>query len=220
MKSNIAKFLAGLKHLQIDNGRSDKQEQPLMIVKIYYSWKRSWFSCNFEKTSPVKIFLCAVIMALGISGYAQPDSIVPGYKRYPTIPPFTLLKTDSTNFTRTQLPKNRKTMFMFFSPGCDHCRHQTDSILAHIDKFKDVEIVLATYQPFEEMKGFYNDYKLARFSNIRVGRDAQYFFPPFYKISNLPFMILYNAKGKLITTFEGSTPITKVVDAFKTTQRS
>jgi thiol-disulfide isomerase/thioredoxin len=164
----------------------------------------------------VKIFLYGLVLFLGISAHAQSDSIVPGYKRFPTIPPFTLLKVDSTNFTRKNLARNKKTMIMFFSPGCDHCRHQTDSMLAHIDQFKDVEIVMATYQPFEDMKGFYNDYKLSKYSNIMVGRDTQYFFPPFYKISSLPFMILYSAKGKLITTFEGSTPVNKVLNAFKT----
>ena len=104
---------------------------------------------------------------------------------------------------------------MFFSPGCDHCRHQTDSMLANMDKFRDVEILMTTYQPFDEMKSFYKEYKLANYPNIMMGRDIKYFFPPFYKITNLPFMILFNEKGRLITTFEGTTKIGKVVEAFK-----
>lgn len=74
---------------------------------------------------------------------------------------------------------------------------------------------MATYQPFEEMKAFYKTYKLSRYQNINIGRDVNFFFPPFYKITNLPFLILYNEKGKLVTTFEGITQIDTVLQAFK-----
>ena len=30
-------------------------------------------------------------------------------------------------------------MVMFFSPECDHCKHQTRDILEVSDKFKDIE---------------------------------------------------------------------------------
>jgi thioredoxin-related protein len=137
------------------------------------------------------------------------------YLRFPTIPLFTLLKPDSTDLTRASLPKHKKTLIMYFSPSCDHCRHQTDSMIAHMDKFKDVQIVMATWQPFEEMKAFYHDYDLAKYRNIKMGRDTKYFFQPFYKIANLPFMALYDRNRKFITSFEGNTDIGKLVEAFQ-----
>lgn len=73
---------------------------------------------------------------------------------------------------------------------------------------------MATYQPFEQMKAFHKNYRLSRYPNINVGRDVNFFFPPFYKITNLPFLILYNEKGMLVTTFEGITQIDKVLQAF------
>ncbi len=152
-----------------------------------------------------------------IRGYAQDSSDLTkaSYLRYPTIPPFSLLKIDSSALTRNDLAKHRKTLLMYFSPDCDHCKHQTKDMLSKMDKFKDVQIVMATYQPFEEMQAFYKDFKIASYPNIRMGRDTKYFFPPFFKMSSLPFMALYNDKGKLLTTFEGTTPIEKLTDAFK-----
>ena len=150
-----------------------------------------------------------------VKGLAQSDSLKAGYLRYPTIPPFTLLKTDSTDLTRDDLTKHKKTMIMFFSPDCDHCKHQTKDMLANMDKFKDVEILMATYQPFEEMQAFYNDNHIANYPNIKMGRDTKYFFVPFYKMNSLPFLALYNSKGKLLTTFEGTTPIEKLTEAFR-----
>jgi thiol-disulfide isomerase/thioredoxin len=137
------------------------------------------------------------------------------YQKFPTVPPFHLLKVDSATFvTKDDLKKHRRTMIMFFSPDCDHCKHQTDSILADFDKFKDIEIVMATYQPFGEMKDFYAHYHLAEHPNIKIGRDEKFFLAPFYRIRNLPYLALYDKKGNLIKTFEGTQKIATLLNAF------
>lgn len=174
-------------------------------------------TCIFEKKSPVKKYFLLILLAASVvKGFAQDDSLIKaGYLRFPTVPPFTLLRADSTTLTRDDLARHKKTLFMYFSPGCDHCKHQTKDLLSNIDKFKDVEIVLVTYQPMEEILTFYSDFHLENYPGIKLGRDTKYFFPPFYKMNNLPFMALYNSKGKLLTTFEGTTGIDKLLEGFK-----
>ena len=137
------------------------------------------------------------------------------YKKFPTVPPFHLLKIDSATYlTKDDLKKHRQTMVMFFSPDCDHCKHQTESILSNFKKFKDIEIVMATYQPFSEMKEFNTHYRLFEHPNIKIGRDEKFFLAPFYKIRNLPYLALYDKKGNLITTFEGTTKVDTLLKAF------
>ncbi|HUP12450.1 MAG TPA: hypothetical protein VM187_09570, partial [Niastella sp.] len=114
-----------------------------------------------------KLLLYALLMGCMVKGLAQADSVPAGAERYPMIPPFTLLKVDSTNLTREQLRKNRNTMIMYFSPDCDHCKHQTDSMFAHFNDFREVEILMATYQPFDEMKKFYRAYEMGKYANIK-----------------------------------------------------
>lgn len=163
-----------------------------------------------------KIVSAILLLFILIETHAQTDSIPPApFERYPTVPPFTLLKTDSTDLTRDNLHKNRPVMIMFFSPDCEHCQHQTKDLLAEIDKFKDVQIVMATYQPMENMQKFYIDFEIARYSNIYMGRDTKFFFPPFYKMRNLPFLALYNKKGNLITTFEGNQKVDTLITSFE-----
>ena len=138
------------------------------------------------------------------------------YLKYPTIPPFHLLKLDSSTYlTKDDIKKHRRTLVMFFSPDCDHCKHQTESILGDFSDFKDVEIVMATYQPFSEMKEFYAHYHLSDHPNIKIGRDEKFFLAPFYKIRNLPYLALYDKKGNLITTFEGTQKVETLVKAFQ-----
>jgi hypothetical protein len=138
------------------------------------------------------------------------------YQKSPTIPQFHLLRADSATYlTRDDLKKHHPTLIMYFSPDCDHCKHQTEFILAENDKFKNIEIVMATYQPFGEMKDFITHYKLTDHPNIKIGRDDKFFFAPFYRIASLPFLALYDKNGDLITTFEGTHPADTILTAFE-----
>jgi thioredoxin-related protein len=140
----------------------------------------------------------------------------PPYLKNPIIPPFRLLEVDSVHFiTNSDLKKNHKVLIMFFSPECDHCKHQMRDILADINKFKDIEILMATFQPFEEMKSFYNYYRIQDHSNILMGRDEKYMFPPFYRMQSLPFLALYDKKGQFIKRFEGNQKADSILFAFQ-----
>jgi len=165
-----------------------------------------------------KIALTALMIVTGFvfvqAQQQQPDQQAP-YQKFPTIPPFKLLKVDSSTYvTKEDIKKHRLTLIMFFSPECDHCKHQTEDILSEKDKFKDIEIVMATFQPFSEMKEFYNHYRIADHPNIKMGRDDKYVLPPFYRIQSLPFLALYDKKGDLITTFQGNQKVDKILTAF------
>src|SRR4051794_33484868 len=94
----------------------------------------------------------------------------PAYKRYPTVPPFSLLTVDSTTITKENLPSGKPVMLMYFNPLCEHCQHQMEDMIVHKDALKDVQIVMATYAPMNELSDFITKYKLAEFPNIRTGR--------------------------------------------------
>ncbi|MGZ8518443.1 MAG: TlpA family protein disulfide reductase [Chitinophagaceae bacterium] len=145
---------------------------------------------------------------------AQTDSLgLAPYKRFPTVPPFKLLLTDSSShFTKADLPKKKAVLLMLFSPDCDHCKHETEEIIKNVDAFKKVQIVMSTTVPFEKMRDYYNHYDLKRFDNIIVGKDVSYLLPVFYDIHNLPFLAFYNKKKELISVYSGVLPIAKVID--------
>ncbi len=164
------------------------------------------------------LFFCCLILGCTALRAQQNPVTAPtqaAYLRFPTVPPFRLLGVDSTTWlTKDNIKRNYRTMIMFFSPDCIHCKHQTEDILADIDKFQGIEIVMATYQPFAVMKSFYEFYRIADHSNIIMGRDESYTLPPFYKMSNLPYLALYDKKGNLITTFEGNQKVSTILTAF------
>lgn len=155
---------------------------------------------------PVLIFICA-------TAFSQEDSTAPVYQRFPTIPQFTVFKApDSTAFTRDNLKKNKPVVFMIFSPDCEHCQHETENLLANIDKFKNAQIVMITYLPYDEMMVFYKKYKIADYPQITMARDTKFFFPVFFKIRNLPSIFVYDKKENFKKNFEGSVKIDLIAD--------
>ena len=74
---------------------------------------------------------------------------------------------------------------------------------------------MATYQPFEQMKEFYGHYEIAKYPNIKMGRDERFFMAPFYRIRNLPYLALYDKEGRLITSYEGTQTAKTILDAFE-----
>jgi thioredoxin-related protein len=156
------------------------------------------------------VFITA--MAFNICN-AQPDT-VPPYKKNPGLPPIQLVQADNSVLTRDALKKNKETMIMYFSPDCDHCKHQMEAMIKNIEQLKKYQIVMATHRSLEEMKGFYKKYELSKYANIKMGQDSKYLLPPYYRMGSLPYMALYDAKGNLISVFEGNIAIDKLVAAF------
>ncbi len=150
------------------------------------------------------------------SAIAQSDSLQPPYKRFPTYPPVKLLLPDSISFyTKADLPKKAAIMLMLFNPECEHCKQETEDLISKIDRFKNIQVVMATNTTFSRMLAFRETYQLAKYKNIIVAQDTHYFLPTFYMIRNLPFLAFYNRKKGLISVFEGTLPMEKVLQEFE-----
>jgi thioredoxin-related protein len=165
----------------------------------------------------MKLFICALLtfFASGnIIAQNASDTSAP-YRRYPEVPPFSILETDSVSlFSKADLKKNKPVLIIVFSPDCEHCQHETEEIIRHMDEFKKVQIIMATMMPFASMKNFYTKFELAKFNNIKVGKDIQNMLPSFYMVHNLPYLAMYDKKGKLLSTFEGNMKIEDLVKVF------
>ena len=147
--------------------------------------------------------------------YAQNDTTKPVYTQFP-LPQFSVLLPDSvTWYTKKDLPKNRKTLIMVFSPDCEHCKRETEMIKANISKFKRTQILMVTPIAFAKTKQFYDQYELKNFSNIIVGYDPKFFFTGYFKLRMFPFFAIYNKKFNLEKTFEGALKMEDLLEYLK-----
>lgn len=159
------------------------------------------------------ILLSFIILCCCISGHAQADTSLL-YLRFPTVPPFSITRApDSVRFTKDNLHKKTATIIMVFSPDCEHCQHEVNEIKAHINLFKKAQIVMASPLDYSYLKKFYEDYKIADYPNITIGRDPTYMLGTFYHVRSFPAIFVYNKKGKFIKAFDGTVPVREIADA-------
>jgi hypothetical protein len=188
--------------------------QPNFWVNI----QLSAFCNSFIKKSYMKKFIIiAIAYFFCQQSFAQTvpgiDSL-PVYQKYPSIPVFSIVSApDSTVFTKESLKKKKETILIMFSPDCEHCQRETDSLIAHIDLFKDVQIVMATPLDYIHVKKFYKDYKLANYPNITIGNDPVWYLGTFYTVRNFPTIAVYNKEGQFVKLFEGSVSVRKIAAA-------
>lgn len=145
------------------------------------------------------------------SAAAQQDTL-PVYKRFPTVPPFKIITMrDSSQFSKDDLKKNKAVIIMIFSPDCEHCQRAIKDLKRHAEEFKNVQIVITSPLDFKIIKKFYDEYNIAAYPNITMGRDGSYFLGTFYKITNFPSLFVYDKKGNFVEKFEGDVPFSKIV---------
>ena len=157
-----------------------------------------------------RLFLFFLLSVTGQLLFAQVDTSLL-YLRFPVVPPFSITKVpDSIKFVKDDLKRKTATIIMVFSPDCEHCQHETNELLAHIDLFKNTQIIMASPIDFAAIKKFYIDYRIADYPNIIMGRDPSYFLGTFFHIRSFPALFVYDKKGNFVKAFDGSVPVERV----------
>lgn len=124
------------------------------------------------------------------------------------IPEFSLLLADSSTYFNTKSLKEGKSLILFFfGPGCPYSRGQMEEIIANAEKLKDIQFILLTTAPFEEMKWFYKQYQLDKYHNMITGVDYTSFFGPYFDAKAVPYFAIYGRDRALREVFEGKVPV-------------
>lgn len=146
-----------------------------------------------------------LLLLVTVAVQAQKTDTVPAFKKSPYIPAFTILQSDSTSFTKMDLPKHRPVVIIYFSPDCGHCQLTAQEFSKKMDELKDVFFVWVSYHSPDANKKFAEDYGLNKFTNVRLGKDTKYFLPVFYDVKFTPFIAAYDKNGKLLNTYPAGT---------------
>lgn len=145
-------------------------------------------------------------------GTTQPKRDSLPYQKYPTLPAFNLLMTDSsTIFNTYNIPEGKPTVLMFFSPDCDHCQQTTRALTDRMDSLKQVQFYLFTPMSLSMIRDFAAKQHLGQYKNITIGQDYEYFFPGFYGASYVPYVAVYDRKKRFVKMWEGRVKIEDVM---------
>ena len=155
------------------------------------------------------------LLASSLFCFSQAGTTAPPYRRFPTVPPFSIMLKDSSVYEKKDLPKNKAVWIIIFGPDCDHCQQETREIVAHKNELKGIQVVMITLHPVQRMKTFIADYGLDSLKNLVVGQDHTQFTMSYFGFKNFPFQAFYDRKGKLLDSFEGTKTIEEILQIFK-----
>jgi hypothetical protein len=148
----------------------------------------------------IGLFVVGILSTMTLTAQSNVDPNAP-YLQDKNIPKFTLNLTTGKSFSNTQIPKNRFTCFIIFSPDCSHCQEEATELTKNADKFKSVFFIWNSYKEMAEIKAFATKYGLDKQANVVVGKDPEFSIPVFFRPRMTPFVAIYE-KGQFLKVYE------------------
>lgn len=140
---------------------------------------------------------------------AQVPSAIPK-----SVPEFTFYRIKGNQaVSRTSLALKGNIVFVFFDPGCSHCRTDISAMGDNFDKFKNANFYLVSQQDPVLVNEFMNTYgkKMQNKPNVQVLLDRNYEFLQKFNPSQYPAMYVYGQDRKLKSFHDGARPIAQII---------
>lgn len=131
------------------------------------------------------------------------DTLAP-FQKNKKLPSFTIRLLDSITLFNTQsIAKGKQTIFILFSPDCDHCAALAKEIKNKASYFDSVNLYMVSPpMSFFEVKKFSYITGIAHMPNVVVGIDKDFFFGSYFHASTVPFAVIYDKNKKLKKLFK------------------
>lgn len=131
-------------------------------------------------------------------------------------PVFSLLKMDSTTYlSNKDIKDSVNTVFINFSPTCEHCERTIKSILQNISKFSETQFVLTSFEDFSAIRKFYFDNGLNSFGTVFIGQETDYSLIKQLKYSSFPCLVFFDKNKHYIKTIDEESNAKAVLKVLK-----
>jgi thiol-disulfide isomerase/thioredoxin len=136
-------------------------------------------------------------------------------KNIQNVPPFKILRQDSTWFSAKDLKKNKPVMIIYFAPDCSHCQHLMYDLKPHMKELKNVQIVMVTFTEASMLKllqDFYKTFDLKKYPNVTIGTEGHsYVVQRYYQVRMTPYIAIYDRKGKIVKAYVHAPSVKELV---------
>lgn len=131
-----------------------------------------------------------------------------------SVPEFTFYTIKGNQaVSRTSLALKGNLVFIFFDPGCSHCRTDISAIGDNFDKLKSANFYLISQQNPALVNEFMNTYgkKMQNKPNVHVLLDKNFEFLEKFNPTQYPAMYVYGQDRKLKSFHDGAHPIAQII---------
>lgn len=130
-----------------------------------------------------------------------------------SIPAFSVKDINGKSVTQNDIPKGNKVL-VYFNPECEYCQMEMEELSQINNQHKDVNWIMFTDKPIEEIRKFAETYHLDKAENIKWCNDPKSEVYLKFAMTGIPYFLGYNSENKLVHRSTGATKIEKVLADF------
>lgn len=168
-------------------------------------------------------FLFIFILAMGNICFAQTQDSkenIPPFQKNKNLPAFSIRLLDSvTIFNTKSILQGKPSVFILFSPDCDHCAVLAKEIKEKLTHFDSVNLfMISPPMPLYDIKMFAQTNGLVGKKQIVVGQDIEFIFGSYFHASTVPFVVIYDKNRHLysnLTRVKGADDILQSLPSSK-----
>jgi thioredoxin-related protein len=109
------------------------------------------------------------------------------------------------------LKPNTPSVFIAFSPDCEHCQYEAKNINERRKDLEKAQIILFTSEKDSLTKVFAHTYGLDTLKNVQVISDKNDELYKFFQVESYPSVFIYNKEGQLVKLYKGETKIDAII---------
>ena len=154
-----------------------------------------------KKVIIVVVVLFLVVMGMQVLKKLQHKEQV--QQALAILPDFSFCTLEGASFTNAQLPQNNKIVFIYFNTECEYCFYETKDISEQLERFKATTLLLVSNEKKEAIKAFAIKQNLQDKSQVIFLQDSTYTFAKQFEANSIPYILAYDAQGKLLLRNKG-----------------
>ena len=154
-----------------------------------------------KKVIIVVVVLFLVVMGMQVLKKLQHKEQV--QQALAILPKFSFYTLEGGSFTNAQLPQNNKIVFIYFNTECEYCFYETKDISEQLERFKATTLLLVSNEKKEAIKAFAIKQNLQDKSQVIFLQDSTYTFAKQFEANSIPYILVYDAQGKLLLRHKG-----------------
>jgi peroxiredoxin len=174
----------------------------------------SGIELEFMNLKLTTIAICGLIFTLNLINIADIQAQYKANKKKQSIPEFHYETLSGKDFGNENLKRDNRLMIVYFNPVCEICHREIKDILDNINYFQDIEILMISPAPKEEVVKFGKRFKLNNYHQITLLFDKYDVFYKQFGAVGYPTLYMYDKNKDLILSYDTEVEFSDIRDAF------
>ena len=142
-------------------------------------------------------------------------AVFSAFSQVKEVPEFTLKRMDNgAPFSRSNMTPGKKSLFIFFDPGCGHCQDAMKEYNASNKKLDNVAIYLVSRDSKQVANSFLASYApaISKRKNMVLLQDVNNVFIGKFYPKKFPSMFLFDKNKKLIIYSDENKDVARIIE--------